>query len=85
MRNKHYKLCYDLSIIKDALLGEQSSLEAYLSFRMRDFSEISQPELPTNALHTRYVWLHSVYNQGHFTWRKCTFSAVSWLPFQGFS
>jgi len=55
MRNKHYKLCYDLSIIKDALLREQSSLEVYLSFRMRDFPEISKPELSTNALHTRYV------------------------------
>ena len=53
MRNKHYKLCYDLSIIKDTLLREQSSFQVYLSFRRKDFPEISHPELSTHTLQTR--------------------------------
>jgi transposase len=53
MRNKNYKLYYDLSIIKDTLLGEESSFQVFLSFRRRDFPEIPHPELSTLALQTR--------------------------------
>jgi len=50
-------------------LGSDAPLSLYFGFHGRDFPENSRLEPSTHALEMKHLWLRSVNNQRHFTWR----------------
>jgi hypothetical protein len=69
MSYKWYKFGCNQSIRKGTLLGEQNTFSAASRLHFEGSYETSHLSLTAHALQLVYVWLWSVYNEGHFTWR----------------
>jgi len=73
-------------VINDLSLSEISQLsQLYLEYYHRGNSETAYLVPQFHLLMKVYVWLRSVSNARHFTWRTGTFLAVSRLSLEGFS
>jgi hypothetical protein len=55
----------ELSVMKSTLLGVQVPSRLYFGFHWTEFLA-----LPTHAVQAMYVWLRSVNNEEHITYRK---------------
>jgi hypothetical protein len=60
--------------MKATLMENKAPFRLYNGYHLSEFPEISHLAVPAHALQALYVWLRSVNNEGHFTWRTMYFS-----------
>jgi hypothetical protein len=78
LRYKWRKFGCDRSIIKGNWLENKMPFRLYVGFHWRDFPETSYLALFTHTLQTMQVWLWSVNNEEHFTWKAlCLLGSAS--------